>query len=312
MKKGQEFAQGIAKAGEQKVETAVHVVEHPFGTLLGIPLGASRFFGGIGEGLKGGHTEGEGNLVQNVSGVEKAKVALAVKLGVSPYSYNQELQKELTANARAIALGGLVVSAATAVAGGPAGTALSALNVNETLQQALVNTNVNDLRILNRKKLFALGMSRENVDEFLMHPWYSPWSTTIIVDSLSKVGVDPTEFVALACKALTEEDATYFQRLSQVMAAYAERKAPLRSIRVVGTTVAAMDTKGNIMVPLSCDYAIWSQVNAGKCNEFVKRMHDRPEPGGILLWIDGKTSDEALKGAKALNIEVATEVLNKK
>jgi hypothetical protein len=66
------------------------------------------------------------------------------------------------------------------------------------------------------------------------------------------------------------------------------------------------------MVPLSCDYAIWSQVNAGKCNEFVKRMHDRPEPGGILLWIDGKTSDEALKGAKALNIEVATEVLNKK
>src|SRR5438874_354084 len=138
MKKGEEFAKAMANAGKQKIQGVVGIVTNPLGTLGRIPSGASRFFGRIGEGLKGGTTEGEGNLVQNVSGLQKAKVALAVKLGVSPYSYNQELQKELTVNARAMALGGLVVTAATAAVGGPAGDVITLLNVNQTLQQTLV------------------------------------------------------------------------------------------------------------------------------------------------------------------------------
>src|SRR5437763_16829707 len=111
--------------------------------------------------MKGGTAQGEGKAVQNMIGVSKAKIALAVKLGVSPYSYNQELQTQLTSNARAIALGGLVVSAATAAVVGPAGDVLMGLNVNQTLQQTLVNSTPDDLRIVNRKKLFALNVTRE-------------------------------------------------------------------------------------------------------------------------------------------------------
>jgi len=133
MSKTDQFAQAMANAGKQKVESVVGIVTNPLGTIQNIPLGASRFFGRIGEGLKGGRTQGEGNAVQNVIGVSKAKVALAVKLGVSAYSYNQELQTQLTENARAMALGGLVVSAATAAVGGPAGDVLTGLNVNQTL-----------------------------------------------------------------------------------------------------------------------------------------------------------------------------------
>ncbi len=120
MSKTDEFTKAMANAGKQKVEGVVGIVTNPLGTIQNIPRGASRFFGRIGEGLKGGRTEGEGNAVQNMIGISKAKGALAVKLGVSPYSYNQELQTQLTNNARAVALGGLVVSAATAAVGGPA------------------------------------------------------------------------------------------------------------------------------------------------------------------------------------------------
>src|SRR5437867_2968398 len=127
MSKTDEFTQAMANAGKQKVEGVVGIVTNPLGTIQNIPLGASRFFGRIGEGLKGGRTQGEGNARQNAVGVSKAKVALAVKLGVSPYSYNQELQTQLTENARAMALGGLVVSAATAAVGGPAGEVLTGL-----------------------------------------------------------------------------------------------------------------------------------------------------------------------------------------
>src|SRR5438876_12165654 len=170
MSKTDEFARAMANAGKQKVESVVGIVTNPLGTIQNIPLGASRFFGRIGESLKGGRTQGEGNARQNAVGVSKAKVALAVKLGVSPYSYNQELQTELTNNARAIAMGGLLVNAVTAAVGGPAGDVLTALNINQTLQQTLVNSTPDDLRILNRKKLFALGVIRQNADAILMHP----------------------------------------------------------------------------------------------------------------------------------------------
>lgn len=309
MKKGKEFTQAIAKSGEQKVESAASIVVHPFGTITGIPRGASRFFGRVGEGLKGGDTEGEGNIVQNASGVQKARVALAVKLGVSPYSHNQELQKELTTNARAIALGGLVVSAATAAVGGPAGTALSALNINQTLQGALVNSTPDDLRIMNRKKLFALGVTRENADRILMHPWYSPWVSTIMIDALAKVGVDPTEFLAAACAAISEEDAVYFQRIAQVLAAYAERKSQIQSILVENGTSGARDSKGNLVVPVSCDYAIWSENNAARCRHFAERLNNS-EVKGLLIWVDGRASERLVKETKALRIETTTNVLS--
>ena len=249
MSKTDEFARAMANAGKQKIEGVVGIVTNPLGAIQNIPLGASRFFGRIGEAMKGGTTQGEGNAVQNMIGVSKAKIALAVKLGVSPYSYNQELQTQLTSNARAMALGGLVVSAATAAVGGPAGDVLMGLNVNQTLQQTLVNSTPDDLRIINRKKLFALNVSRENADAILMHPWYSPWTETIMIDAFSTIGIDPTAFLADACNALTEEDAIFFERLAQVLARYDTTKAQLRSIRVESHAVCALDANGTLVFP---------------------------------------------------------------
>jgi hypothetical protein len=312
MSKTDEFARAMANAGKQKIEGVVGIVTNPIGTIQNIPLGASRFFGRIGEGLKGGRTGGEGNAVQNMIGISKAKVALAVKLGVSPYTYNQELQKQLTSNARAMAMGGLVVSAATAAVGGPAGDVLTGLNVNQTLQQTLVNSTPDDLRILNRKKLFALNVTRENADAILMHPWYSPWAGTIMIDALSTIGVDPTAFLADACNALTEEDAIYFERLAQVLARYHTKKAKLRSIRTESKAVCALDANGTLVFPLSCDYAIWSEHAAGRVGEFVALTQGEDDIKGIAVWVDGKTSDRATQELKNRKIDLATGVLDQK
>ncbi len=312
MSKTDEFSQAMANAGKQKIEGVVGIVTNPLGTIQNIPLGASRFFGRIGESLKGGRTQGQGNALQNVIGISKAKVALAVKLGVSPYSYNQELQTQLTNNARAMALGGLVVSAATAAVGGPAGDVLMGLNVNQTLQQTLVNSTPDDLRIINRKKLFALNVTRENADAILMHPWYSPWTETIMIDALSRVGVDPTAFLADACNALTEEDAVFFERLAQVLARYHTTKAQLRSIRVESHAVCALDANGTLVFPLSCDYAIWSEHAAGRVAEFAALTQGQEDIKGLAVWVDGKVSDRAAQELKSRKIELVTGVLDKK
>src|SRR6266516_4242761 len=312
MSKTDEFTKAMANAGKQKIEGVVGIVTNPLGTMQNIPRGASRFFGRIGEAAKGGRTQGEGNAMQNMIGISKAKVALAVKLGVSPYSYNQELQKQLTSNARAMALGGLVVSAATAAVGGPAGDVLTGLNVNQTLQQTLVNSTPDDLRILNRKKLFALNVTRENADAILMHPWYSPWAGTIMIDALSTIGVDPTAFLADACNALTEEDATYFERLAQVLARYHAKKAKLRSIRTESKAVCALDANGTLGFPLSCDYAIWSEWAAGRGGAIAALVQGEEDIKGIAVWVDGKTSDRATQELKNRKIDLATGVLDQK
>ena len=156
--KTEEFTKSLKAAGKQKVESVAGLVKDPVGTLKRVPQGASRFFGRIGEGMKGGKSEEEGSAVQGLTGVQKAKVALAAKLGVSPYSTNQELQEQLTNVARAMAGGGLVVNAALM----PIGAVNTVLNMNQTLQQTLVTSTPEDLRELNRKKLLGLGVrSRE-------------------------------------------------------------------------------------------------------------------------------------------------------
>jgi hypothetical protein len=311
MKAGKEIVGGAKAAGEQTVKSAGGIVKNPFGTIKSVPKGASRFFGRIGEGMKGGKGEGEGSTLQGITGVQDARVALAAKLGVSPYSQNQELQRELTKNARAGAAGGLLVKGATSVVSGPASTVLSAVGINETLQDTLTNSTPEDLRILNRKKLFELGVSREQTDEFLKHPWYSPWQETILTDALASVGVDANAFLIQACKALEEEDAVYFQRLAQVLAAYKTKKAPLRSIQVENGIVCAMDRDGSLVVPISCDYAIWAEKPASRVEEFAALRQSRPEIKGLALWVDGKVSDRGLEELKKRNIDVMTGVLDK-
>ncbi len=128
LSKTEEFGKALANGGKAKIEGVVGVVKDPFGTIANIPKGASRFFGRIGEGLKGGKSElGDGGL-KGLTGVSKAKAQLAGKLGINPYTTNQELQNELTGVARAIAGGGLALNIATGAIGGPAGEVITGLS----------------------------------------------------------------------------------------------------------------------------------------------------------------------------------------
>lgn len=307
--KTEEFGKALAAAGKQKVDSVVGIVKDPLGTVAGIPKGASRFFGRIGESMKGGKSEGEDDALKSISGVSKAKAQLAAKYGVSPYSTNEELQQELNNVARAMAAGSLAVSAATAAVGGVAGDVASVLGVNQTLQQTLINSTPSDLRIINRKKLFALGVDRAQADEFLMHPWYSPWHTTIITDALASIGANPTAFLTDACKALTPEDALFFQRVAQILARYHARQVPLRSIRFEGGIISAIDRDGTLLVPLSCDYAVWAERAARRTEELAALRSGRSDIKGLALWVDGAVSERLAKELADRKIVVRVNVL---
>src|SRR5277367_5060506 len=54
LSKTQEFTDALAKSLRAKEDSVVDIVNNPIGTLRGLPGGASRFFGGFEEALKGG------------------------------------------------------------------------------------------------------------------------------------------------------------------------------------------------------------------------------------------------------------------
>jgi hypothetical protein len=310
LSKTEEFRKALGKSVESKVDSVAGVVRDPIGTIKNVPKGASRFFGRIGEGLKGGKSEEEsGGLLAGITGTSTAKAKLAAQLGVSPYTTNEELQRELTATAQAMAGGGLIVNAATSLASGGAGAALTAVGVNQTLQDTLINSTPEDLRIVNRKKLFALGIDRTLADEFLMHPWFSPWHETIITDALSTMGVNPSAFLTQATKALTPEDAFFFQRLAEILARYHTTKAPLRSIRLERGVVCALDRDGTLVVPLSCDYAVWAERTARRTEEFAAFAGGNADIKGLALWVDGKVSERLSQELTARKIAVTTGAL---
>jgi hypothetical protein len=132
------------------------------------------------------------------------------------------------------------------------------------------------------------------------------------VDALATIGIDPTAFLANACKALTEQDAIYFQRLAQVLARYHTTKAKLRSMRTESKAVCALDANGTLVFPLSCDYAIWSERAAGRVGEIAALAQGEGDIKGIAVWVDGKTSDRATQELKNRKIDLVAGVLDKR
>ena len=308
----EEFGKALTNAGKQKIESAGKLLSDPFGTIKNVPKGASRFFGRIGEGMKGGGEKTDGGALQGILGVTEAKAKLAAKLGVSPYSNNEELQRELTKVAQATAGGGFIVNAATSAVSGGAGAALTVVGVNESLSNVLTNSTPEDLRILNRKKLLALGVDRELADEFLMHPWFSPWHETVTTDALSTIGANPSEFLRDAVKALTPEDAFYFQRIAQILAKYHTTAGPLRAVQFQNGLITAVAQDGTLVVPVSLDYAVWAERTARRTEEFVARDRTADRIAGFAVWTDGRLSDRLCEEFKKRNIAFRMEALSAK
>jgi hypothetical protein len=310
LSKTEEFAKAIGQAGKAKVASIAGIARDPLGTIKNVPKGASRFFGRVGESVKGQGSGDDAGALAGLTGVTKAKAKLAATLGVNPYTTNEALQKELNAVARATAGGGLIVNAATAAVSGPAGSVISIVGVNQALQDTLINSTPEDLRASNRKQLYALGVDHALADDFLLHPWINPWHETIITHALTRIGIDPSGFLTGANQALTTEDADYFQRIAQILARYHTTTAPLRSIRIERGLITALDRDGTVVIPVSLDYATWT--------ERVSRRLDGLAPAGagsqasakLTFWTDGQLSNRLCAEFKARGIAYRSQALS--
>ena len=287
---------GLTNSAKDTYQTGKEIFHDPIGSVKKVPQGVSRFFGKIKDTLRQDtdNTESKPSIsstAKNILGVDDAKRKLAARLGVDVYSRNETLQAELDRVATAIAGGGIAFSIGTLPIGGAVGVGLTAVGIEQTVNSLINESSPEDLRKWNENTLSKLGALPATISSFLNHPWYSPRQETIITAALKKTGVDPNLFLETANQALTDQDGRYYQHVAQLLALYSEKIAPLKSLRLVDGVVSAVDHNDQLVVPVSFDYAIWTQTVAQRVDSLVEFLHGDQSIKGSTIYTDGKLSD---------------------
>jgi hypothetical protein len=285
-------------------------VRDPVTAVKKVPQGASRFFGKV----KGFLSEDEedadqksspGDTIKGLLGVDDEKRKLAARLGVDVYSRNQALQDELDRVAKATAGGGLAFDIGTLPVGGAAGIGLTIIGIEQTVDSLINDSSPDSLRKWNEENLLKLGANRDLIIQFLNHPWYTLKQATTVTASLNKTETNPDLFLENANKALTEQDARYFEQVAQLLAAYSQKVAPLQSLRLQDELLCAVDRNGVLLVPVSLDYAIWTAAAAQRVDALAGLAGSDSNIKSIQIWTDGKASErvKAELGKRALGYQ---------
>jgi hypothetical protein len=287
---------GLSQSAKETYQTGRQIVRDPIEAVKKVPQGASRFFGKV----QGFFSQDTGDTSQKTSvgetikgflGIDEEKRKLAARLGADVYSRNEALQKELDRVASAMAGGGLALNIGTMPIGGAVGIGLTAIGIEQTVDSLINESSPEDLRKWNEQNLAKLGAKPDVITQFLNHPWYSPRQETIITAVLKKVSVGPNPFLETANKALTEEDGRYFEHVAQLLAAYSEKVAPLQSLRLDDGVLCALDRNGVLVVPVSFDYAIWTQTVAQRVDALARLVSGDQNIKSGKIWTNGRLSD---------------------
>jgi hypothetical protein len=292
----EEFGKALVKAGTEKVDSVKEAVKDPLGTVQRLPQGASRLLGRVGTAIKN-TAEGKGNPragAEAVLGVSRKKSELAIQLGVSPYTRNARLQEKLDATARAMAGGALVVNLSGLLVSGGVGTAISVVNVNQTLQRTLIESTPEEMTAKNRAALTALGTSPSEVAGFLSNTSFSPWQKTIVTADLKDIGRNPGPFLRLASKANTQEQVLDLMQVAHILRKHHQDSAALVSFREEAGVLAALDSQGVLVAPVAGDLMLWMEPTESRANTLRKMAQDDSNVKSLALATDGVLSARAV------------------
>ena len=307
----EEFGKSLLKAGAEKVGSVKDAVKDPLGTVQRLPLGASRLLGRVSNSVK---NAAEGNAdpragAQAVLGVRRMKNELAARFGVSPYTRDASLQNKLDATARAMAGGALVVNLSSLMFTGGVGTAISVVNVNQTLQLTLIESTPEEMAVKNRATLLALKAAPDAVEGFLSNPSLSPWQKTILTAELKDIGLNPDPFLRLASKPPTQEEVLDEMQIMQILLKHHKEIAPIVSISEVDGVLAALDANGTLVTPVSADLILWSAAKESSADALLKTAKEDPRVKQVAIVTDGLVSARAMEEFDKRGILVTPQAL---
>jgi len=299
------FAKATVEAGKGVVQGAQHLINDPVGTIGAVPEAVFSVFGRVSEAAKrGGRSQYEDGVAQNLLAVSSFKREYAQKFDVDVYSTNEVLQKELNSVAWASAAGNLTLGAASMVTGAAVLQAASGLR---TLDQAKNTVNAlppTELSKRNREALRQMRVPDPVADRFLENRVLSPRHQTVIVEAMKALRGVPghAAFIQYAARADSEDTALLFQEMAELLADYHRSIAPIQRLDVYLNVPIAYTGQGSAVILLPIDRLLWTERTSGIATSLGQTLPKPQRVRKIELWMTGDASDRAHAGLQQLGI----------
>ncbi|MCB1066466.1 MAG: hypothetical protein KDN20_26550 [Verrucomicrobiae bacterium] len=256
---------GVVNEGIDSAKTLGGALKKPVRTVFNIPKGiasiAQRSAGSVENKTKSGGNYTGGPL-KDWFQVSEAKLELAAKLGVDPYTDYEPLAKELSRQSGTSAVSGICLRLLVPGDGiiGAAEAGEQARHLNDVYATAPSQLFQENLRMLGE-----LGVSKDRATQFLSSPIYSPADQSLIVRTLSTVGKPDgvTELLDAAEQVENRDQGFLFRRSMEWLHHHHQSGQALVAWVNFAGYPAAIATDRQLVVPVYADHLYWTQTAAG-------------------------------------------------
>lgn len=223
---------------------------------------------------------------------EEAMRKLAASFGVDPYTDNIPLRtalNDVAANSNREALRSRVDF--RVIPG--VGSAIEAAHFSKRLQDNLLTHSEANLQKETRKDLNNLGVPKDQIDEFMENPSYSPsWRAAITESLLELSGVEGVQsYIQAIQDAPRPEVALFYLRRLQLAEKFHRSVRQVAKMELIGATPVFFDRNGGMVVTAPIDHAYWNEDLAIRIADVKKGL----VKATVEVYITGTASDFARK-----------------
>lgn len=298
MSQSKVFLDSLGKATAAPLRFGADLLTDPAATTQKTFSGVANMFGRIGAGLSN-NADSRDTTAGSVLGIDSARRALAVRLGVDPYTDFEPLAAKLGDVARAAALGGLTMKGLMVAIPGGAGMAVSSASTAETMRSTLTDKSAAQIVELVTGQLRKLNVRGADISSFVQNRFYSPADLLRIATALSSLNVRGTElFVSRAGEADGRDVAVFQRERAELLAKYARPLGIGEFVAIGGFPLNRLDDRLLAVFPL--DNVVWTDDVAGIANR-VTQFARQAGFGAISLYVTGTISQRAATELAELN-----------
>jgi hypothetical protein len=252
------FAKSFANAATAPLRFGANLIVNPFGTIGGTVSGVANMFDRANASLA--HPQANrATAAESLLGVDDARRALAVALGVDPYTDFQPLATELTAVASAMAAGGITVKAALTVIPGGVTMVVSAVSTAQSLGDTLRDKTSAQIVQEVKSRLQQLGVHPHTIARFVGNRAYTPADMLAISRALGRLRANNTQaFINRAADASTREIAFFQRSRAELLAARSSELGGITDFTVVAGIPLNRTRTGTIVAAFPFDDLAWT------------------------------------------------------
>ena len=252
------FLNSAGAAAKAPLKFGQDLIADPKATLDKSISGVANMFDRIGAGVNNRKANRD-NIVTSLLGVDAARRALGVELGVDPYTDFAPLASKLNDVATVSALGGLSIKAGLAAIPGGAGVAVSSTSTVETVRGTLLEKTSAQIVEQVKATLARLSVPPSIVNRFVQNRNYTPTDLLIMSRELSSLQAANTKmFIARAAYAETREEAVFQRHRAELLARNAKSLDIGSFVDVAGFPLNRLND-GRVIAVFPFDQVAWTE-----------------------------------------------------